>query len=172
MKRVVPVDLGSSVEYPTLTEASAARRGFLRTALAEAAVVGGTLLGAAPVAGRSKPVTLLEVLLTRVHYFGGCNYTVRKLIVQSADDRLIAFLRAESERAGLTEAVLKVLRAYGCDDVADRKRLARLERDVARAVLGRFTASQQRSAPLPIVNLVLENRRPVLRGRVRNPSYP
>ena len=172
MKPIVPLDRLTGAGYPTLTEVAEERRGFLRAALAGAAVVGGTLLGARPAAGRGQAATLVELVLTQVHYFGGCNYSVRKLIVQSTAPKLIAFLRDDQERPELTASVLKVLRAHGCDDVTDRKRLARLESATAAAVLARYVGRQGQRAPLPIVNLVLENRRPVLRGRVRNPNLP
>jgi hypothetical protein len=84
---------------------------------------------------------------------------VTKILVQSRDRRLIAFVKNAKERQGIGQAFEKVLGSATCADVTDQKRLAALQRRLGAALASRYRRRTKRRTARPVVALHLEGRR-------------
>lgn len=154
--------------YPSMGDVALSRRGFLTAALAAG---GGLLLPSGAGAGGANGYH--RVLIPLHHGLSGCAELVERLIVQSKDARLAAFLKETRERGDLVKALRRALGGYSCDDLADQKRLARMEAHMARTLATHYQGRTRRRTALPIVTLVVGRRRnPALDGLSRTPSVP
>jgi hypothetical protein len=134
------------------------RRRFLQgAAAAGAALAGGLLPGRASTAKsrsprRGKPhrVTLPH---TKGYTFRYGNYQLQRAVAQTRDDALVRFLSDSKEQKGIERTIRKVLDRHTCADITDAKRLARLRRAVARALVARYRVRTRKRARLPTVVL-------------------
>ncbi len=160
MKRVTPVEGYSGEQgYPSVVDRVVSRRGFLVTATAGAAALGGTLLGTTEAAAgkRRRPTPKrppANVLIDVYHRLSGCKYRVEKVIVQTYDKRLLKFLKKRSERAGVKKAFVTVLKRHKCADLHDRKRLAKMEGRMELALAAHYRRKPHRRTARPIVDLI------------------
>ena len=153
MKKIEPVvSYSGEGGYPSLPDRVLSRRGFLTAASAGAAALGGALLGGEAAAGKRRAPK--KVIIDVYHRLAACKYRVEKLITQTYDRRLAAFLKNKAERAKLTAAFVKVLKRHKCADLHDRKRLAKMEAQLERALAAHYRRRTRRKTARPIVNVM------------------
>lgn len=198
MKRIQPVSTYRAADaYPAVSsnteEGPVTRRDFLRSTLdrglavgvagaVTAGAVGGggalaaLVLGEDDAAARGKGSRAYHRVwfrLVRPHYFSGGRYSVARLLVQSRSKRLVQFVADPKERNGLDGVIRAVLAGATSADLADQKKLSRLNRKVGKAIAARYHARTRRRAPRTLVSLAIKHRRrPPLPGGLRPPHPP
>jgi hypothetical protein len=170
MRPVRPVTAYTGQEaYPSVVSRALTRRDFLAGGLGllSAATLGGSSARAAPASHR------IEVRLSYRFRFTGCDYVLDKLIVQTREASLAAFLKNKEEAAGIEGAVVQVLRGRACKDVTDRRRLAQLETRLGQALAARFRERLRKYVASPTVTMVLLRwERPIDPGFFRASGIP
>jgi hypothetical protein len=135
------------------------RRGFLRGA---AAAAGAALVGGLQPAERGEAKSRsprrgkphrVNLPLSKRYTFRYGNYQLQRATAQTHDAQLARFLLDSKERTGIEQTLRSVLDRHTCADVTDAKRLARLRRAVAKALVARYRARTRRRARLPTVVL-------------------
>lgn len=181
MKRIEPTkQYDEDGGYPSVVDVDLSRRGFLGAAAAAAAGAAG--LGAAlllpPAAEAGRKRGMQKVVLQYRYQIRGCKHRARhrveKLVVQSYDRRLIAFLSAAKERSGINAAVYAVLSKYKCADLLDAKGRAAMQRALGRAFAARYRKRRRRRVARPVVSIVVGRTRmhPPPDGGISMPSVP
>jgi len=143
-------------QYPSVIDVHLSRRSFLRGALSTTAAAGALLVpgGASVIAGGRRPKTYrTSVRLTRRYRFRYGNYEVQRITVQTSDARLVRFLEDKKESAAIEKEVRKVLDAHSCVDLRNGKRLARLQRRVAKTLAARYRKRKGSGVTTPTVVL-------------------
>ncbi len=178
MKRISPVKSYDDQSYPSVIDTEldhVSRRGFLRVALGTSAAAGAMLVTGTTtsLAGGRRPKTYkTTVNIGRRYRFRYGNYELRRIAVQSKSKRFIRFLENKKESAGVIKAIRKVLDAHTCADLHDGKKLARLQRRVAKALTARYAGRTKHKVAVPTVVLfVTVNRYSSCRGKCR-PASP
>jgi hypothetical protein len=155
------------VEYPSVVS----RRGFLVGGIG--ALSAAALGGSSPASGAAAVGHRVELRLSYRFAFSGCDYRLDKLIVQTGEASLAAFLRSKAEAPGIEAAVVAVLRGRSCKDVTDRRRLVQLEARVGQALAARYRERLRKYVASPTVTLVLIRwERPQDPGFLRAPGIP
>jgi hypothetical protein len=171
MKPIRPVPSYSDT-YPSAIGPAPERRRFLLGLLGAAGAT-AVALGSRRSRAATTRQERVDLHLGAEVGFGGCDYVVDRLIVQTRDAALATFLRTAAELPGLRTAALAELRNRACGEVTDRKRLAALEGRVGAALAARYRVRSRRAATAPVVNLVLTHRRPAeVDGGLGQPSIP
>ncbi len=177
MKRILPKkQYEEDGGYPSVADVDLSRRGFLAVAATGAAGLGAAMLlpGAAE-AGRKRGMK--KVVLHFGYRIRGCKHHARhrveKLVVQSYDRRLVAFLSASKERAGINAAVRAVLKKYRCKDLLDAARRGKMARVLGQALAARYRKRKGRRARRPSVSIIVgRRRRPQVDGGLGMPTAP
>ncbi len=164
MKRIEPRrEYDDDGGYPSVVDVDLSRRGFLGAAVAGAVGLGGAvLLPDAAEAGRRHGYGKI-VLHLRYQYLG-CKVRLEKLVVQSGDRRLIAFLGQAKELPGVLGALGRVLGKHKCRDLQDTKRRRALQVVLGRAIAARYYKRTRRRSKAPLVTLIV--------GRIRRHPGP
>ncbi len=143
-------------EYPSVIEADLDRRAFLRGALSASAAAGVMLvpgIGALRAGGKRPKTYRATVRLSRRYTFRYGNYQLQRIVVQSASAGFIRFLGEKKEQPGIEKAVRKILSAHSCADLRKGKRLAKLQRRVAKALAARYRSRKAKRVAEPTVTL-------------------
>ena len=161
MKPIHPLDEYQEERgYPALAEVDSERRAALGRLLGGAVAGGAVLLGGlgnalgASEKGKGYHAHTFTLVggSVQVH---GCRYSVSRLLVQSKDQRLITFVKAAKERAGIDGVFRKVLARAKCSDFTDQRRLATLQRKLGTALAKHYRARRRRGTPRPLITLHL-----------------
>ena len=175
MKRIEPVtSYSDDLGYPAVDAHDSTRRDFLGWAVAGAAAVGGALL--LPSVGEARPSTRQRVTF-RIHFpktYRPCGLMVTQIIIQTWDSRFADYLRNPKKHPAVEAALATVLGKQKCADLQDQRRLAKLRKKLAGALVKNYRKATGRRAALPIVSLVVQKhrRRPPLPGGRRPPIRP
>lgn len=143
-------------QYPSVIDTALSRRAFLKGALTTTAAAGALLVpdGAGLVAGGRRPKTYrTAVKLSRRYQFRYGNYQVQRITVQTTSAALVRFIENQKESAGIEKAVRKILDAHTCADLKDGKKLARLQRRVAKVLAARYRKRKGSRVRMPTVVL-------------------
>ncbi len=181
MKKISPAtDAQSPPSYPSVIDtelAHASRRDFLRASVSATLTAGGLLLGDAganvAVAAPRKATTYrTSIWAKRGYTFRYGNYVLQRVVLQSRSKRLVTYLGDAKHAAHVDKAVRKVLDAHTCEDLLSGKRLVRLQRSLARALVAVYRRRTGRRAALPTVVIFTSvNRFRACRGKCR-PTTP
>ena len=183
-----PETTNDQIDYPTIKEAGPDRRDFLKQVLGWTAGAGAVWLLDSTVADSTahagaalKPIKgwyHVKVLVPPYPHVSGSGLAVCSIMVQTRNKAFAQFLIQPLEAKGIRKAILPKLTGLQNRDVTDRKRLAKLRRRVAAALLAHYKKRTRRRAARPVVTLALASRwscrgrRPLVRGRIRRPRHP
>lgn len=175
MKKIKPVSRYDSDDgYPAVTTDAPDRRGFLKVALAGTAALGGSVLLGGQAASRRKSKYHHVTIRLHGHYqYYPCRYRAESLFVQTKSSRFAKFLGDAKEQRRAEQALAKILRAAKCTDVQDAKKLAKMHKKLARALVVHYRKRTRRRVTQPIVTLALRRiRRIPVPGGIRRPPRP
>lgn len=175
MKKIQPISTYDSDDsYPSVTGKNPDRRGFFKSALVGSAALGGSLLLGDVAISRRKPQYHRVNFRLNGHYqYYPCRLRIGSMLVQTKSKRLAKFLGDPKEQARTEKRLSKILRAAGCTDVQNAKKLARLHTKLAGALSTQYRQRTRRKVTRPIVTLSLHPVRhfPVP-GGIRRPHRP
>lgn len=178
MKRIEPTkQYDEDGGYPSVVDVDLSRRGFLGAAAVGAAGVGAALL-LPDMAAAGRKRGMQKVVLHFRYRLRGCKHygrhRVEKLVVQSYDRRLIAFLSAATERRGVNAAVVAVLQKHTCKDLQSAAKRKQIQRALGRALAARYRKRRRRRTARPVVSVVVSRARadPPVDGGIGAPSVP
>lgn len=168
MRKVQPVKYYKGHQnYPSSphthipTQPPTSRRAFLGEALDKLAGGVGALAGVGALlssreggAKTEKPKKYsLYLRLQKAYVFRPCGYLVGHITARTTDKHFVTFATAKSNKKGISDTVIAVLKKHSCRDLTDGKRLARLERRLGKALAAHYKKKTRRRTPRPEVTL-------------------